>query len=90
MKRRLLIGVLLAAGTLALAGPAAACPVCFGEAESGIIDGVRWAIVFMGALVYALIGGGIALVIALRRRVRRLQDPHRGLKLVPPLAGSKS
>jgi len=82
--------MLTVAFVLLAAAPATACPVCFGEAESGIIDGVRWAIVFMGALVYALIGGGIALVIVLRRRALRQQDPHKGLKLVPPMAGQKS
>lgn len=66
---------------------ASACPVCYGEAEGGVIDGARMAIVFMAVLVYALIGGGIALVFALRRRAQRLQqemDPRRGLRLVHP------
>lgn len=66
---------------------ASACPVCYGEAEGGVIDGARLAIVFMAVLVYALIGGGIGMVFALRRRAQRLQeekDPRRGLRLVHP------
>jgi len=70
---------------VALPDVASACPVCYGEAEGGFIDGARLAIVFMAVLVYALIGGGIGMVIALRRRAQRLQkerDPRRGLGLV--------
>jgi hypothetical protein len=68
-----------------LATAVAACPVCFGEAQGPILDGARLAILFMAVLVYGLIGGGIALVFALRRRALRLQkerDPRRGLRLV--------
>jgi len=64
---------------------AAACPVCFGDTDDDhIANGVRWSMVFLGALVYLVIGGGLAMVLALRRRVRRLQDPRRGLRLVQP------
>lgn len=69
---------------LALAGDAAACPACFGETDDQMADGARWSIAFLGALVYLLIGGGLAMVLVLRRRVRRLQDPRRGLRLVHP------
>jgi uncharacterized membrane protein YphA (DoxX/SURF4 family) len=69
---------------LAFAADAAACPVCFGDTEDQVAEGARWSMVFLGALVYLLIGGGLAVVLALRRRVRRLQDPRRGLRLVHP------
>lgn len=49
---------------------AAACPVCFGEAEAPIFDGARWSVVFLGGLTYLLMAGAAAVVIALRRRVR--------------------
>lgn len=68
-----------------LPAAASACPVCYGEAEGGVVDGARLAIVFMAVLVYALIGGGVAMVFALRRRALRLQkenDPRHGLHLV--------
>lgn len=81
--KRLALGLVLA---LAAAAPAAACPVCYGGTEGAMLDGLRWSIVFLGALVYVLMGGGIALAFALRRRARRLaermEDPHRGLHLV--------
>lgn len=68
---------------------AGACPVCFGESDEAITAGVRWSVVFMGALVYLLIGGGLAMFLALRRRARRLQDPHRGLRLIQPASASR-
>jgi hypothetical protein len=78
--------VVLAALALALvvAAEAAACPVCFGETDDQVVEGVRWSVVFLGALVYVLMGGGVAMFLVLRRRARRLQDPHRGLRLIDP------
>jgi hypothetical protein len=78
--------VVLAALALAIlvAAEAAACPVCFGETDDQVVDGVRWSVVFLGALVYVLMGGGVAMFLVLRRRARRLQDPRRGLHLVDP------
>jgi hypothetical protein len=58
---------LLAAG----AGPAAACPVCYGNAEGQMIDGAKASVAFMGLLVYALMGGGVAMVVVVRRRALR-------------------
>ena len=50
-------------------GAANACSVCYGAAEGDMIDGARAAIVFMLALTYVLLGGGIGMVwIAHRRR----------------------
>jgi len=80
------VALALVVGTL-VATAASACPVCYGEVEGGVITGARLAIVFMAVLVYALIGGGIGVFIALRRRALRLQkerDPRRGLRLIHP------
>jgi hypothetical protein len=88
LRAGLLAAVLL--GAVAL--PAAACPVCYGEAEGEVIAGTQWSVAFLGALVYGLLGGGGALVLVQRRRLRReseqAADPHRGLHLVPGGAGS--
>lgn len=69
---------------------AAACPVCFGEAEAPILDGARLAVVFMAVLVYLVLMGALFMVLAVRRKVRKTreaqelaQDPHHGLRLVP-------
>jgi hypothetical protein len=88
LRAALLAAVLL--GAVAL--PAAACPVCYGEAEGEVIEGTQWSVAFLGALVYGLLGGGGALVLVQRRRVRRdaerPADPHHGLHLVPGGTGS--
>jgi len=71
--------MLLALITLALlvagAGPAAACPVCYGNAEGQMIDGAKASVAFMGFLVYALMGGGVAMVVVVRRRALRQGEP---------------
>lgn len=71
-----------AAVALAAAPEALACPVCYGGADNGIIDGAKLSVMFLGGLVYAVIGGGVAFFYALRRHVRRLADPRHGLRVV--------
>lgn len=73
----------LAAGWL-LAAPAFACPVCYGEAEGAVIDGAKLSVLFLGALVYLLIGGGVALAVVAHRRAVKNLDPRRGMRLSPP------
>jgi len=74
--------LLLLTFALAWAAEAAACPVCFGDTDDPVVDGVRWSVIFLGGLVYLLLGGGVAMFIILRRRAQRLQDPRQGLRLV--------
>jgi hypothetical protein len=73
---------ILTAAFLAGAGEAIACTVCYGQAEGDVISGAKLSIVFLGALVYGVIGGGLGVLFALRRRVRRSLDPHRSHRLV--------
>lgn len=80
------IGGLLAAA-LFWAQPVLACPVCYGEADNAVIDGAKLSVIFMGALVYVLIGGGIALAVIAHRRAVKNLDPHKGLRLLPPERG---
>lgn len=86
-RRRAVQAALLAAVlSLALAGDASACPVCYGEADGSMIDGAKLSVAFLGALVYGVLGGGAALVVAARRRAGRLgatADPRHGMRLVP-------
>lgn len=63
-----LTGVCVALAALALAAEASACPVCYGGAEGDVIEGAKLSVLFMGALVYAVMGGGVAMVVVARRR----------------------
>jgi hypothetical protein len=67
---RALIIVAAVAAALLVAGQALACPVCYGEADSPMIDGARMSVIFLGTVCYGLIGGAAVVVVALRRRVR--------------------
>jgi hypothetical protein len=63
---------LLAAGLLP--GEAAACPVCYGNAEGDVIDGAKLSVFFMGGLVYTVMIAGVVMVVAARRRGTRGGD----------------
>lgn len=68
---------------LVLSSPAAACPVCYGETDSAVIDGVRWSVLFLGLLVYGVILGGGFLVWAVIRKARSRQGGPRTGDLRP-------
>ena len=66
----------LALWVLALAAfgkVAEACPVCFGETDAPIVQGIEASVIFMVGVTYCLILGGVAMFIILRRRALRLQ-----------------
>lgn len=72
LKTRMIVWVLVSIAGLGAVLPAAACPVCYGDTDSPMIRGAELSILFMAILTYALIFGGVALFIVLRRRARRL------------------
>lgn len=90
--KRTLLRAAFGAVTWLLAGTAelAACPVCYGEASGDMIDGAKLSILFLGGLVYLVIGGGAGAFFALRRRVRKNLDARRGLHLMPPPEESRN
>ena len=51
-----------------------ACPVCFGAAESSMIDGARLGVLVMLAIVIAVQGGFIGFFLYLRRRAKRIAE----------------
>jgi hypothetical protein len=59
---------------LAAAGPALACPVCFGDAEGPIIDAARLGTFLLLGVTLALQGGFLAFFLYLRRQAKRAQD----------------
>lgn len=58
-------------GSALSTAPAAACAVCYGAAEDPMIEGAQLAIVFMLGLTYAVVGGGIAAALVLRKNARK-------------------
>ncbi len=53
---------------LGLAAPAFGCPVCFGETDSPMVHGMQASVLFMVAVTYTLIVGGLVTFFVLRRR----------------------
>lgn len=78
------LGAIGAAAGIALAwaAPALACPVCYGEASGGVIDGTKLSVAFLGGLVYLLLFGGVGMAVVVRRRAVRASDPRHGLRLI--------
>jgi hypothetical protein len=75
MKRRLTIGILVAAAAALLAvEPALACPVCFGASDSPMATGVNNGILVLLGFVGAVQIGFVALFVSIRRRTRDYQD----------------
>ncbi len=70
----------LAAVLVALAAmplPAHACSVCFGNAQSPLVQGAAAGVIFLGVVVYAVLMGfgGLTLVCFLRaRKLRRAEE----------------
>jgi hypothetical protein len=51
-----------------------ACPVCFGAAETSIIDGTRLGILVLLAITLAVQGGFVGFFLYLRKRAKRIAD----------------
>ncbi len=89
--RSLRLAAACAAAFNVASGTAWACPVCYGAADNAMIDGAKASVLFMGALVYALLGAAVVAVVVIRRHARKLADrhadPHGDLKLVQPTEG---
>jgi len=51
-----------------------ACSVCWGAAQDPVVHGTKLSIVFLLALTYLLLGGGVGMVLMVRRRARKLMQ----------------
>ena len=51
-----------------------ACPVCFGAAESSMIDGAKLGVLVMLAVLFAVQGAFVAFFLYLRKRAKRIAD----------------
>lgn len=79
MIRRVL---LLSLVGLAVAGAAAACPVCVGETDSQMARGTNNAVLFMLAIVGLVQVGLVALFISVRRRAKDLEHRREQFSLI--------
>jgi hypothetical protein len=51
-----------------------ACPVCFGAAESSMVDGAKLGVLVMLAITLAVQAGFVGFFLYLRRRAKRIAD----------------
>ena len=51
-----------------------ACPVCFGAAETSIVDGTRLGILVLLAITLAVQAGFVGFFLYLRKRAKRIAD----------------
>jgi membrane protein implicated in regulation of membrane protease activity len=65
---------LAAAILAAVVVPAWGCPVCFGESDAPIVKGVEMSVLFLVIVTYGLLISGVAMVVFLRRRARRMTE----------------
>ncbi len=72
MKRRTTVLTVLVLAMALWASASQACPVCFGDVDDPVIDGLELSILFMLGVTYFVILSVIAAFILLRRRSRRL------------------
>lgn len=51
-----------------------ACPVCFGAAESPLIDGAKLGVIALVAVTLAVQGGFVGFFLYLRKRAKRVAE----------------
>ena len=51
-----------------------ACPLCFGAAETSMIEGSRLGVLVMLGILFAVQGGFVAFFFYLRKRAKRIAD----------------
>ena len=68
--------VLTTAAAIAIGGSSSvfACPVCFGAAETSIIDGAKLGILVLLAITLAVQGAFVGFFLYLRKRMKRIAD----------------
>ncbi len=73
-RARFAVAVLIAVAMLGAAEPAMACPVCFGESDSPMAQGMNNGIFFLLAIIGTVQIGFVALFVSFRRRGKELQE----------------
>ena len=71
---RVVLGILAVALVASAAGPAMACPVCFGASDSPMAAGMNNGIFFLLGVIGMVQIGFVALFVSFRRRGRVYQE----------------
>ena len=74
--RRRISQALTTAAAVVIGGSSSvfACPVCFGAAETGMIDGAKLGILALLAVTLAVQGAFVAFFLYLRKRAKRIAE----------------
>ena len=73
-RARFAVAVLIVVAVLGAAEPAMACPVCFGESDSPMAQGMNNGILLLLGVIGSVQIGFVALFVSFRRRGKELQD----------------
>ncbi len=73
-RARFAVVALITVAVLGAAEPAMACPVCFGESDSPMAQGMNNGIFFLLGIIGAVQIGFVALFVSFRRRGKELQE----------------
>jgi hypothetical protein len=77
--------VLVGGGT-----PVLACPLCFGAAETPLIDGAKLGVLVMLAVLFAVQGAFVAFFLYLRKRARENADVELDMEWLELQRGSRT
>ena len=73
-RARFAVAVLITVAVLGAAEPAMACPVCFGQSDSPMAQGMNNGIFFLLGIIGTVQIGFVALFVSFRRRGKELQE----------------
>jgi len=74
--------ILIAVAVLGTAGPAMACPVCWGASDSPMAQGVNNGIFFLLGVIGSVQIGFVALFVSFRRRGREEQERRDSFEVI--------
>ena len=81
-RARFAVAVVIAVAVLGAVEPAMACPVCFGESDSPMAQGMNNGIFFLLGVIGTVQIGFVALFVSFRRRGRELQERRDSFEVV--------
>ena len=81
-RTRFVMGVMVAAMTIAMIQPASACPVCWGASDSPMAQGMNNGILFLLGVIGAVQIGFVALFVSFRRRGKEFVEHQDSFEVV--------